>query len=153
MFKAENKIDLLHVPFQGAAPALTAVIAGQVDMMMIPLAMVEGHHKAGRIRMLGVTTARRSPAAPEVLTFAEQGVPLTGGSWQGFLGPANIPADIVTFLNREINALAEEPHMRETLAKNGIEASTSAPQQFKAYVDAEYEFWGKAIRLANIPKE
>ncbi len=153
VFKLENKIDLLHVPFQGAAPALTAVMAGQVDMMMIPLAMVEGHHRAGRIRMLGVTTARRSPAAPEVGTFSEQGVPLTGGSWQGFLGPAHIPAEIVTFLNREINALAEEPHMRETLAKNGMEVNTSTPQEFKAYLEAEYEFWGKAIRVANIPKE
>jgi len=153
MFKAENKIDLLHVPFQGAAPALTAVMSGEVDMMMIPLAMVEGYHRAGRIRMLGVTTARRSPAAPEVPTFAEQGVPLTGGSWQGFLGPAHMSADIVAFLNHEINALVEEAHMRETLAKNGIEASTSTPQEFKAYLEAEYVFWGKAIRMANIPKE
>ncbi len=153
MFKAENKLDLLHVPFQGAAPALTAVMSAQVDMMMIPLAMVEGHHRTGRIRMLGVTTARRSPAAPDVATFAEQGVPLTGGSWQGFVGPANIPAEIVTLLNREINAMVENPQMRETLAKNGIEVSTSTPQAFKAYVDSEYEFWGRAIRMANIPKE
>ena len=153
VFKIENKIDMLHVPFQGAAPALTAVMSGQIDMMMIPLAMAEGPHKAGRIRMLGVTTARRSLAAPEVLTFSEQGVPLTGGSWQGFVGPAHIPADILSYLNREINALAEDSQMRETLAKNGMEVNTSTPQEFKAYLEAEYEFWGRAIRMANITKE
>ncbi len=153
MFKAEHKLDLLHVPYNGAAPALTAVVAGQVNMMILPLLLVEGHHRAGRVRMLGVSTAQRIPAAPEVLTFAEQGMPLTGASWLGFLGPANIPAEIVTLLNREITATVDEPQMREALAKNGIEASTSTPQEFSAYLDAEYEFWGKAIRVANIPKE
>ena len=153
MFKVEHKLDLLHVPYQGAAPALTAVVGGQIDMMMSPLLIAEGHYKAGRIRMLGVPTAQRIPAAPDVLTFAEQGMPLTGASWLGFLGPANIPAGIVTLLNREITATVDEPQMREALAKNGIEASTSTPQEFNAYLDSEYEFWGKAIRVANIQKE
>lgn len=153
MFKLEHKLDLLHVPYQGAAPALTAVVGGQIDMMMIPLLVAEGQYKAGRIRMLGVSTAQRIPEAPDVLTFSEQGMPLTGASWLGFLGPANIPAEIVNLLNREITAMVKEPQMHEALAKNGVEVSTSTAQEFTAYLDAEYEFWGKAIRTVDIPKE
>ena len=153
MFKLEHKLDLLHVPYQGAAPALTGVVGGQIDMMIIPLLVAEGQYKAGRIRMLGVSTAQRIPEAPDVPTFAEQGMPLTGASWLGFLGPANIPADIVNLLNREITAIVKEPQMREALARNGVEVSTSTPQEFAAYLDSEYEFWGKALRTVNIPKE
>jgi tripartite-type tricarboxylate transporter receptor subunit TctC len=153
MFKAENNLDILHVPFQGAGPALTGVVAGQIQLMTIPLSLVEGNHKAGQVRMIGVTTAKRSPAAPDVATFTEQGQSLSGASWQGFVGPAGVPADIVSLLNREITAMVEEPQMRATLAKNGLEAGTATPQQFRAYLDSEFEYWGKAIRTAKVPVE
>ncbi len=153
MLKTENKIDMLHVPYQGSAQALTGVMSGQIDMMMIPLSLVEGNHKDGRVRMIGVTTAKRITSAPDVSTFSEQGIPANGASWQGFLGPANIPADIVAVLNREISATAEEPQTRAALVKNGFEVVTNSPQEFKAYLDSEYEYWGKAIRTAKIPVE
>ncbi|MFH1602933.1 MAG: tripartite tricarboxylate transporter substrate-binding protein, partial [Pseudomonadota bacterium] len=153
LFKFEHKLDMVHVPYNGAAPALVGVLGGEINMMFIPLPLVEAHHRAGRVRMIGVSTAQRLRSAPDVLTFAEQGIPLTGASWMGFLGPANIPAEIVTLLNREINAMLDEPQMRETLGKSGLEVSTSTPREFKAYLESEYEFWGTAIRTANIPKE
>ena len=150
MFKAENKIDLLHVPFQGAAPALTGVMGGQVDLMIIPLSLVENLHKDGRIRIIGVTTEKRSPLAPEVPTLKEQNIVLNGASWQGFIGPANMPADVVALLNREISATVEEPSIRALLTKNGIEVLTNSQPEFKAYLDSEYDYWAQAIRTAKI---
>ena len=150
MFKAENKIDMLHVPFQGAAPALTGVMGGQVDLMIIPLSLVENLHKDGRIRIIGVTTEKRSPLAPEVPTLKEQNIVLNGASWQGFIGPANMPADVVALLNREISATVEEPSIRASLTKNGIEVLTNSQPEFKAYLDSEYDYWAQAIRTAKI---
>ena len=150
MFKAENKIDMLHVPFQGAAPALTGVMGGQVDLMIIPLSLVENLHKDGRIRIIGVTTEKRSPLAPEVPTLKEQNIVLNGASWQGFIGPANMPADVVALLNREISATVEEPSIRALLTKNGIEVLTNSQPEFKAYLESEYDYWAQAIRTAKI---
>jgi tripartite-type tricarboxylate transporter receptor subunit TctC len=153
MFKGHAKIDLLHVPFQGAAPAIGAVIGGQVDAMMVPLTLAEPNHRAGKVRILAVATPVRSAGAPDVPTLGEQGVPLAIAPWQGLLGPANLPPNVVAALNRETNAVLSDPQMREQLLKNGLEVSTGSPQDFKKLLDGEYDRWGKAIRDANIKAE
>ena len=153
MFKENAKIDLLHVPFQGAAPAITAVMGAQSDAMMVPLTLAEPNHRAGKVRMIAVATARRSAGAPDVSTLTEQAVPLTIAPWQGFLAPANLPTAIVALLNREINAVLSDPQVREQLLKSGLEVTTSTPQEFKNFLDAEYERWGKTIREAKIKIE
>ena len=147
MLKAEAKIDLLHVPFQGAAPALTAVIGGQVDAMMVPMTLAEPNHRAGKVRLLGVAAPKRFVGAPDLPTFAEQGVTLDSAPWIGILAPARTPPEIV---DREVNAALDDPQVQETLQKNGVARETRTPADFKAFLDTEYERWGKTIRTANI---
>jgi tripartite-type tricarboxylate transporter receptor subunit TctC len=153
MFNGATKIQLLHVPFQGAAPAIAAVMGGQVDSMMVPLTLAESNHRAGKARILAVATPKRSAGAPDVPTLTEQGITLAIAPWQGLLGPANLPAPVVTLINYETNAVLSDPQMREQLLKNGLEVSTGSPQEFKALLDSEYERWGKTIREANIKAE
>jgi tripartite-type tricarboxylate transporter receptor subunit TctC len=153
MFNGFAKIQLLHVPFQGAAPAIGAVMGGQVDAMMVPLTLAEPNHRAGKVRILAVATPKRSAGAPDVPTLTEQGVPLSVGPWQGLLGPANLPPAVVTLVNREVNAVLSDPQMREQLLKSGLEVATGSPQEFKTLLDSEYDRWGKTIREANIRAE
>ena len=150
MLKGATGIDLLHVPFQGAAPALTAVIGGQVDAMMVPMTLAEPNHRAGKVRLLGVAAPKRFAGAPDLPTFAEQGIPLDSAPWVGILAPAKTPADIVERINREVKAALDDPQVQETLQKNGVARETRTPVEFKAFLDTEYERWGKTIRAANI---
>jgi tripartite-type tricarboxylate transporter receptor subunit TctC len=153
MLKAEAGIDLLHVPFQGAAPAVTAIIAGQVDAMMVPLTLAAPNHQAGKVRVLGVAAPARFAGAPDLPTFAEQGIPLNSAPWVGILAPAKVPQDIVDKLNREVNAALEDAQLQETLQKNGLARETRLQPQFKAFLDTEYDRWGTTIRGANIKAE
>lgn len=153
MLKGETKIDLLHVPFQGAAPALAALIGGQVDAFMVPLTLALPNHQAGKVRLLGVAAPVRFEGAPDAPTFTEQGVPLVSAPWIGILGPARVPQDVVDKLNRELNAVLENPQVRETLLKNGLARLTSTQPQFKSFLDVEFERWGKTIREAKISLE
>ena len=153
MLKAETKIDLLHVPFQGAAPAVTAIIGGQVDAMMVPLTLAAPNHQAGKVRVLGVAAPARFAGPPDLPTFAEQGIPLNSAPWVGILAPAKVPQDIVDKLNREVNAALEDAQLQETLQKNGLARETRSQPQFKAFLDTEYDRWGTTIRGANIKAE
>ncbi|MDB5851372.1 MAG: hypothetical protein JWP29_5124 [Rhodoferax sp.] len=150
MFKGEAQVNLLHVPFQGAAPAVAAIMGGQVDAMMVPLTLAEPNHRAGKVRLLGVAAATRFAGAPDSPTFAEQGMALNSAPWVGILSPSRVPPETVEKLNREVNAALEDPQIRETLQKNGLQPFTSSQAAFKALLDVEYERWGKTIRDANI---
>lgn len=151
MFGGMAKVQQVHVPFQGAAPAITAVIGGQVDAMMVPLTLAEPNHRAGKVKLLGVAAPQRVPFAKDLPTFAEQGLPLDGRLWLGVLGPDGMPAEVVKTLNREINAALKDPGLQETMRKNGLEVAPSEDAQaFAKYLDAEYARWGKTIREANI---
>ena len=153
MFKISAKIELLHVPFQGAAPAITAVIGGQVDAMMVPLTLAAPNHRGGKVRLLGVAAPGRFVSAPDSPTFAEQGMPLNARAWLGFLGPAKVPPEIVNLLNREINSTLQDPQIRDTLVNNGLEGASGTPQEFESFLNSEYERWGNTIRAAKISAE
>jgi tripartite-type tricarboxylate transporter receptor subunit TctC len=153
MLKAEAKIDLLHVPFQGAAPAVTAVLAGQVDSMMVPLTLAVPYHRAEKVRLLGVAAPVRFAGASDLPTFTEQGIPLNSAPWLGVLAPAKTPQETVELLNREFNAVLDDQEVQQTLLKNGLARETRTPAEFKAFLESEYERWGATIRGANIKSE
>jgi len=153
MFKGAAGIDLLHVPFQGAAPAVTAIIGGQVDAMMVPLTVAYPNHQSGKVRILGVAAPKRFAGAQDIATFAEQGMPLDSAPWVGILAPAKTPVDIVDRLSREVAAVAQDPQVQETLVKNGLQPDVKRAPEFKAFLDEEYDRWGATIRAANIKSE
>ena len=150
MFRSAANLSLIHVPFQGAAPAITAVIAGQVDSMMVPLTLAEPNHRAGKVRLVGVAAPSRISWAADLPTLAEQGSPLDGRLWLGVLAPAKVPEDIVALVNREINASLADPTIKEVMLKNGLDAASGTAAEFGSLLDREFERWGKTIRGADI---
>ena len=153
MLNVSEKLDILHVPFQGAAPAIAAVMAGQIDAMMVPLTLAYPSHQAGKVRLLGVAAPTRFVSAPDMPTFTEQGYPINATPWLGILGPAKMAPSIVEKLNEEVNAVCQDPQIVELLVKNGLAVETKNVAQFKAYLDAESDRWGATIRAANIKAE
>jgi tripartite-type tricarboxylate transporter receptor subunit TctC len=153
MFRAQGQFQVLHVPFTGAAPAIQAVIGGQVDSMIVPMSVAGPQQAGGKVRVLGLASPKRFAGAPDLPTFAEQGVPVNAGTWVGLMGPAKMPADIVAKLNTALNEVVNTPAMREALIKLNVDPATQTAQEFRAFVDAEYERWGKTIRDANIKVE
>ena len=153
MFKLQGGFDVLHVPFQGAAPAIQAVIAGQVDSMIVPISVADPHVRGGRVKMLGLAAPRRFAGFPDLRTFAEQGVPVNAGTWVGIMAPAGTPDDVLQRLNGALNAVIETPALREAMLKLNVEPSTMTVEQFKKFVDSEYDRWGKTISDARIKLE
>ena len=150
MFKQQGAFDVLHVPFQGAAPAIQAVIGGQVDSMIVPISVADPHARGGRVKMIGLASPARFAGTPDLRTFAEQGVPVNAGTWVGIMAPAGTPTDILQRLNAALKATIESPAVRETLLKVNTEPSTMTVEQFMKFVDSEYERWGRTIRDAKI---
>lgn len=154
MFRAQGKFDVLHVPYTGAAPAIAAVAGGQVDSMIVPMSVAGPQAAGGKVKILGLASSKRFPAAPDLKTFAEQGVPVDGGTWVGFMAPANTPDETVQRLNRAVSAVMSNPQVREQLIKMNVDpAPVQSAAQFKAFVASEYDRWGAVIRGANIRVE
>ena len=153
MLNVAEKLDILHIPFQGAAPAISAVMGGQIDAMMVPLTLAYPNHQAGKVRILGVAAPTRFVSAPDMPTFTEQGYNIYATPWLGILGPAKLAPAIVERLNQEINAVCEDPQIVELLVKNGLAVETKNVNQFRAYLDTESDRWGATIRAANIKAE
>ena len=151
MLKRFAGINIVHVPYSGAAPALTAVMGGHVDSLLVPMAAAVKNHQAGKLRIIGSSTEQRASEAPDAPTFAEQGLPIDISVWLGIMAPAKTPADVVNLLNREINAVLVDPQARSALIAAGLQIATpNTPQDFAKYIQSEYERWGTAIREAAI---
>jgi tripartite-type tricarboxylate transporter receptor subunit TctC len=147
LFKAMTGVELVHVPYKGAQPALTDVIAGQVQLMFATSASVIPYIKAGRLRALAVTTAQRSASVPELPTVAEAGVPgFEATTWHGVVVPAATPAAIVARLNEEINSALGEKDLKDRLTSLGAEISTGTPKQFTDYIAREIPKWAKVVK-------
>jgi len=153
MFRQQAGFEVLHVPFQGSAPAIQAVVGGQVDSMIVPMAIADPHARGGRVKTLGLAAAGRYAGAPQLRTMAEQGVAVNAGTWVGIMAPAGTPAELLLRLNRALNATAESVAVRETLLQMNTEPSTMTVEQFRSFVDSEYARWGKTIRDARITAE
>jgi tripartite-type tricarboxylate transporter receptor subunit TctC len=151
--KQQTGIDLVHVPFNGAAPAITAVAAGDVEAFMVPLSVAAPQAAAGRIRLLAVTSTRRDASAPELPTATEQGVALVIGGWHVLAVPKGTPPEVMARLNRALNAVNGRPDIQEALAKRGVMAVTSTPQQAQEMVRAEWQRWGQVVSGAGIKAE
>lgn len=144
-------LDLAHVPFGGAGPAVVSVVGGHTPIGFSSLAAALPRIRDGKLRALAVTSKTRAAALPEVPTMAEAGYPaILGDSWVGVLVPAGTRKDIVTLLNREIVGIIAQADVQERLQALGYEPIGSTPEQFSERIKAEMETWGKVIAAANI---
>ena len=152
-FARLDGIDLLHVPYKSAAPALTDVIAGRVSMMFGDVLTGLPHVNGKALKALAVTTRQPSALLPELPTMdaTVKGFDIT--SWQGYFGPANMPKDMVTKLNAEIRKVVERPDIKSQLAERGMEAFSSTPEEFDAFLKAQLVLWEKLIADAGIEKQ
>lgn len=145
---------MVNVPYKGGAPGMTALLGGQVQLYFATISTALPHVKAGKLRALGVTSAKRSTAAPEFPTIAEAGVPgYQHTSWVGMLAPAKTPQPIVARLNAEVVKVVESPQMKALLLREGLEADTSTPEEFARDIRAQIEKWKKLIEAAGIKAE
>ena len=146
-------IDLLHVPYKSSPPALTDVIAGRVSMMFIDVPTGLPHVNAKALKALAVTTKKPSALLPNLPTMDNtvKGFDIT--SWQGYLGPANMPKDIVVKLNAEIRKIIERPDIKNQLAERGMEAFSGTPEEFDAFLKEQLVLWEKLIADAGIEKQ
>ena len=147
LFKTMAGVDIVHVPYKGAQPALTDLIAGQVQLMFATSASVIPYVKAGRLRALAVTTAQRSPSVPELPTVSEAGLAgFEATTWHGVVVPAAAPAPLVQKLNQDINAALKDKELSERLAGLGAEVLTGTPRDFADYIAREIPKWTKVVR-------
>jgi len=147
LFKTMAGVDIVHVPYKGAQPALTDLIAGQVQLMFATSASVIPYMKAGRLRALAVTTARRAPSVPELPTVSEAGLAgFEATTWHGVVVPAATAGDLVQKLNQDINSVLKEKDLSERLAGLGAEVLTGTPRDFTDYIAREIPKWSKVVR-------
>lgn len=151
--KAAVGINLLHVPYQGTGPLLTALIGGQVKGAVLPLQLADQYAKSGVIRLLGVATPERVATYPSLPTLREQGVRVDLTTWVGFLAPSQVPADIVSRLHRAIEEASASPSIAERLRELHVVPQRMAQRDYQAFVEAEYDRWGKVIQQARMTLE
>ena len=147
LFKTRTGIDMVHIPYKGAAPAVVDLLGGQVSLAFVSLPAALPHIKAGKLTALGVSSPQRSAVAPDVPTIAESG--LTGyelENWYGVLAPAGTPREIVNKLNGEIVKILQTQDVKERLNSQGFEIRTSTPEQFAAYLKSEIVKWAKIVK-------
>ena len=153
LFKMMAGVDMVHVPYRGAGPALTDLIAGQVQVYFTALPEAVEHIRAGRLRALAVTTTARSEVLPEVPALSEILPSFEASFWAGFGAPRGTPAEIIDRLNQEINAGLVDPKIKARLADLGGTVLTGSPSDFGRLVVDETEKWRKVIRAANMRPE
>jgi len=154
MFKHSQDLDLVSVPFNGSAPAVQSVLAGHTPIAFVVLTPVVPHVKEGKLVALAVTTAKRSPALPDVPTLAEAGVPdQESDTMQGVLAPTGTPEPIIAILHREIDKAMTEPEVAQKMAALGFEKIASTPDEFARRIRADIPKWARVIQTANIRVE
>jgi tripartite-type tricarboxylate transporter receptor subunit TctC len=147
LFNTMTGIKMLHVPYKGSAPAITDLIGGQVNLLFDPISTLYPQVQTGRVRGLAVTTAMRSPVAPDLPTVAESGVAgYDVSSWQALVVPAGTPADVIASLHAAVAKVLALPETREQFEKLGAQPSPSTPEQAGQFIRAEIARW-KAVAL------
>jgi tripartite-type tricarboxylate transporter receptor subunit TctC len=154
LFKSMANLDMVHVPYKGAAPAMADLLGGQVQVMFDFLSAAAPQIKSGKLRALGVTSAKRSPLLPNVPTIAEAGLPgyEVLGSF-GVMAPAGTPADVVNRLNREIAAVVNTPEVKERLASYAATPEQQTPEEFAQVLKAEVAKWAKIVDATGVKLE
>lgn len=149
-----NGVDLKHVPYRGSIPGVTDLVGGQIAAMVTPHGDFIANAKAGKLRILATSGAKRSPFVPEVPTLAEQGYPdLTVDEWFGFYAPAKTPANVIAAANAAINAAVKDKSVIDSLAVVGLIAQGSTPQEMARSQKAEYDRWGPLIKKIGFTAE
>jgi tripartite-type tricarboxylate transporter receptor subunit TctC len=150
LFKSMAGVDIVHVPYKSAGTAITDLIGGQVQLMFSTLPSVIPHVKAGKLRALGVSTTKRSDAAPDIPAIAESLKGYDVGTWFGVLAPAATPRPVINLLGREIARITRMPDVRERLLSLGAEPVGNSPEEFALYIRVELPKWAKVIKSAGI---
>lgn len=153
LFKFMTGVDMKHIPYKGAGPAITDLIPGQVDVLFDNMPSIIGHIRSGNLRALAVTSAQRSPALPDVPTVAETVPGYEASAWFGMAAPKGTPPAVIERLNREINAALADPGMRAKLADLGGVPIAGTPEQFWAIHRAETEKWEKIVKFSGAKVE
>jgi tripartite-type tricarboxylate transporter receptor subunit TctC len=149
-FREVAKVNYVHVPFQGGAPAITALLGNHVDSVVLTLPPTTTHIRSGALRGLGVASDKRNGAIPDVPTYGEMGYPnVIIGSWVGVFAPAKTPDAVVAKLNAEINALIKEPDSLDRLAKAGFDPVEKSLPEADSYFKQEVERWGTMVRAVG----
>ena len=151
LFKSMSRIDIVHVPYKGTGPAMIDLIGGHLPMMFDVVLTTLPHMKAGKLRVLGVSSLERAEVAPEIPTIAETGLPgFEALVWFGLVVPAGSPPEIVNRLASELGAIVRQPKLRDTFTAQGLTAVGSNSAEFSAKIRKEHELWGKVVRDAKI---
>lgn len=151
LLKARTNANLTHIPYKGGGQAMTDVLGGTIPLVYTAVAGAYGHVKSGKLRAIAVSSAQRSTALPDVPTFIESGIPdFVVNSWVGILAPMATPTLIITRLNTELNAVLNDPVVREKLRLMGIDATPGSAEQFSAEIKRDLARYGQIVKSAGI---
>jgi tripartite-type tricarboxylate transporter receptor subunit TctC len=151
LLKLTAKIDIVHVPYRGAAPAINDLLGQQVQMAFLDLPVLLPHIKAGTLRPIALGAPQRAPTAPDVPTTAEVGMPdILIENWYGMVAPAKTPNNIIAALNRIANEAMADPSVKEKLADQGLTVAGDTPEHFRGYIEAETKKWARVIKDAGV---
>jgi tripartite-type tricarboxylate transporter receptor subunit TctC len=153
LFKLTTATDIVHVPYTGSAPAITALLGGHVDLIFDTMPSIWPNVQSGKLRALGVAGLRRAPIAPELAAIAETLPGFEVTSWEGILAPAGTPPAVIAKIAEEIRRIAAEPTFVDSLRKLGAVATSSTPEEFSAFIHADYAKWQRVVREAGIKVE
>jgi tripartite-type tricarboxylate transporter receptor subunit TctC len=154
LFKTEAKIDIVHVAYKGAGPALQDVVAGHVQMMFATSASVIGHIRSGALRPLAVTTLKRTPLLPEVATIDELGIKgFDATTWHGLVAPAGTPKEIIATLHAAIKETLKDADVRQQLENLGVDIVGSTPDEFAAYIKSETPKWTAVVKASGAKRD
>jgi tripartite-type tricarboxylate transporter receptor subunit TctC len=150
LLKTTAGVDIVHVPYKSAGPAVIALISGEVDLSLLPGLTIMPHVRAGKLRALAITSLKRSPAIPDLPTVAESGYPgFEAAQWYGVLVPRGTPKANISRLNREFVKAVETPKINETLIRQSSIPVGSSPEDFAAFLKAEVEKWAKVVKASG----
>ena len=150
LFSSMAGIKMNHVPYKGSAPALTDVMGGQAALMFDTMLSAMPHVKSGKLRALAVTSAKRSPAAPDLPTVAESGLPgYEAIAWNNLLAPAGTPRDVIAKLSAELKKVLDQPDVKERFAAQGFAAAWTTPEASTAFMQSEVDKWAKVVKTSG----
>jgi tripartite-type tricarboxylate transporter receptor subunit TctC len=154
LLKLTAKIDIVHVPYRGAAPAINDLLGQQVQMVFLDLPVILPQIQAGKLKPIALGARQRAPTAPDVPTTAEVGMPdLLIENWYGMIAPAGTPEKIVAEINRVANEAMNDPQVKQKLADQGLTVAGDTPEQFRAFIDSETTKSAKVMKDAGVPIE
>jgi tripartite-type tricarboxylate transporter receptor subunit TctC len=154
VFSSKLGIKMVHVPYKGGGPAVAALVAGEVQAMLVSPAPMMPHYKSKRVKVLAYSGDKRNAAAPEVPTMKEAGIDYYyDGGWFGMFAPARTPGEVVQTLAREVRTAMEKPQVKERMAQLGVEPVADSPADFRKFVASELRAYGEMVRLAGVTPE